>query len=123
MTDNLDLNDPNVSKVALKIFFRISEAWGLEPEEEQTLLGNLNSETIDMWRSGAGPKAPAETIIQISYVLGIYKSLRTLFPTEDRANEWPHKPNRAFGGKSALKVMLSGGLADVRSYLAAHEHS
>ena len=123
MTDNLDLNDPNVSKVALKIFFRISEAWGLKSEEEQALLGNPSPETIDLWRNEAGPIAPAETIMQISYVLGLYKSLRILFPTEDRANEWPHKPNRAFGGKSALKVMLSGGLADVRSYLAAHVNS
>jgi hypothetical protein len=121
MAENLDLNDPNISRVALKIFFRISEAWGLKPEEEKTLLGNPSSATLAMWRDGTGPKAPTETIMQISYVLGIYRSLRSLFPTENRANAWPQKPNCAFGGKSALNVMLSGGVADVRRYLAANE--
>jgi hypothetical protein len=76
---------------------RIAEGWGLNDDEIQQLLG--------------------DDLERISCVLGIYKALRTIFPFEDRANAWPAKPNAAFGGESALSVMLDGGLAEVGLYL------
>ncbi|MDC9611631.1 MbcA/ParS/Xre antitoxin family protein, partial [Pseudoalteromonas sp. GABNS16H] len=76
---------------------RIAGRWGLAQEQIELLLSN------DLER--------------ISYVLGIYKALRIIYPTEERANAWPAKPNRAFGGRSALDLMLEGDLAKVRRYL------
>ena len=66
----------------------------------------------------------ADTLERISYVMGIYKALRILLPTEEAANDWVKKPNtaRGFNGKSALDRMLAGrviDLADVRRYLDA----
>ena len=66
----------------------------------------------------------ADTLERISYVLGIYKALRILLPTEAAANEWIHKPNSAylFGGNSALEKLMKGhviDLADVRRYVDA----
>ena len=65
-----------------------------------------------------------DTLERISYILGIYKALRILLPTEKAANEWLHKPNNAplFGGRSALEKLMKGhvlDLADVRRYLDA----
>ena len=61
---------------------------------------------------------------RISYLLGIYKALHILLPTEHAANAWLKKPNTAplFAGQTALKKMLRGSivdLADVRRYLDA----
>ncbi|MCE0760976.1 MbcA/ParS/Xre antitoxin family protein [Marinobacter sp. G11] len=76
---------------------RIAGRWGLNHDQIDVLLGN--------------------DIEKISYVLGIYKALRIIYPTEERANAWPAKPNRAFGGRSAVDLMLEGDLARVRRYL------
>src|SRR5690554_630537 len=76
---------------------RIAGRWGLTQGQIEALLGN--------------------DIEKISYVLGIYKALRVLYPIEERANAWPAKPNRAFEGRSPLDLMLEGDLARVRRYL------
>lgn len=117
----LEKRDPKeVSRVGLKTFFNITQLWGLRPQEERILLGEPANSTFYKWRNGEGPVVPKDTMERISYVLGIYKALRILFPTEERAAAWPKKPNRYFGGDSALDVMLKGSvtnLADVRRYL------
>ncbi|MCP8689329.1 MbcA/ParS/Xre antitoxin family protein [Marinobacterium sedimentorum] len=113
--------DPKrVSQVSLKVFFNIASAWHLSREQEQVLLGEPARSTFYKWRKGEGPVLPRDTLERISYVMGIYKALRILFPTEDQANAWPAKANAYFGGESALTVMLQGSLinlADVRRYL------
>ncbi len=122
-SDILAQKDPKaVSDTALKVFFNIAKAWGLSSQDEMILLGCPARSTFYKWRSGEGPAVPKDTLERISYVMGIYKALRLLFPTEDQANAWPNKPNRDFGGASALNVMLEGSvinLADVRRYLDA----
>jgi len=115
--------DPKVvSNTALKVFFNIAKEWGLSSQDEMTLLGSPARSTFYKWRSGVGPAVPKDTLERISYVMGIYKALRLLFPTQEQANAWPKKPNRDFDGTSALNVMLKGSvinLADVRRYLDA----
>ncbi|WP_415257257.1 MbcA/ParS/Xre antitoxin family protein [Sulfitobacter sp.] len=54
--------------------------------------------------------------------MGIHKALRIIFTEADRSYRWVKKPNDAFGGSSALEVMLGGELTDVmrvRRYLDA----
>ena len=106
-----------VSMTALKGVFRIFDAWKLEDEQVRCLLGKPDDKTFANMRGGAIWSLPHDTLFRISYVFGIYKALRIIFPTEDRANAWPKKPNGAFDGASALDVMLEGRLADVRRYL------
>lgn len=53
---------------------------------------------------------------RITYVFGIYKYLRTIFPTEQQANEWVRKPNKAFGGRPAIEAMIDAP-SSVRRYL------
>ena len=61
---------------------------------------------------------------RISYVIGTYKALQILLPSEQAADAWIKAPNTAplFGGRSALDRMLSGQVSDlyvVRQYLDA----
>ena len=113
-----------LGSTALTAFFNITAAWGLTAEDERTLLGAPPRSTFFKWKSERAAKLSADTLERISYVMGIYKALRILLPTEDAANGWIKKPNtgRGFAGKSALERMLAGrvvDLADVRRYLDA----
>lgn len=119
----LEKTDPKeVSRIALKGFFNITALWGLKASDQRILLGDPASSTFYKWRNGEGPAVPRDTLERISYIMGIYKALRILYPTEERAAAWPNRPNRRFGGDTPLDVMLKGSvtnLADVRRYLDA----
>lgn len=119
-----DFDSQELGSAALTAFFNITAAWGLSAEEERTLLGAPPRSTFFKWKSERAAKLSADTIERISYVLGIYKALRILLPTQEAADAWVKKPNTAhgFAGKSALQRMLAGrviDLADVRRYLDA----
>ena len=61
-----------------------------------------------------------DQMARMSNLMGIHKALRLTFVDTDRVYSWPRLPNEAFGGRSALQVMLSGELTDlmrVRRYL------
>src|SRR5690554_3916922 len=99
LTANNPLTSKNpkaVSRTAIKVFFNITEGWSLKPQDEKNLLGEPPSSTFYKWRNGEGPALSRDTLERISYVMGIYKALRILFPTEEQANAWPKKENRDF---------------------------
>lgn len=113
----------NKNAVALKAFFGITHKWKLLAEQERILLGTTPA-TFYRWKKNRNGSLSPDTLERISYILGIYKALRILLPSEDAANKWIKKPNKAilFGGKSALDKLLIGrviDLADVRRYLDA----
>jgi hypothetical protein len=61
---------------------------------------------------------------RLSLILGIYKALQILFPAPLQSDGWVRRPSSspALGGRSALEVMLGGGVEDlyrVRRYLDA----
>jgi hypothetical protein len=107
----------------LRAFARIAQAWDLSTEEQRRLLGEPPRSTFFAWR-----KAPAQaalsrdTLERLSLILGIYKSLQILLPDAMAADAWVKKPNAAFGGSSALALMLGGNVGDllrVRRWLDA----
>jgi hypothetical protein len=109
--------------VALKAFFNITQKWALSSEQESILLG-VPLSTLYRWKSKRDGALTPDTLERISYILGIYKALRILLPTEDAANKWINKTNSAplFNGSTALDKLLKGhviDLADVRRYLDA----
>lgn len=117
--------DPDeLGSAALTAFFNITAAWRLGAEEERVLLGSPPRSTFFKWKSERAARVSADTLERISYVMGIYKALHILLPTQEVADAWVKKPNSAygFGGKSALERMLAGrvvDLADVRRYVDA----
>lgn len=117
--------DPKTaSGPALRTFFRIAERWNLNVEEQMTLLGITARSTYFKWKQDMDGRLTLDTLERISYVFGIFKALNILLPEEEAADAWIKKPNDAsmFGGKPALKRMLSGRVSDlyvVRQYLDA----
>jgi hypothetical protein len=108
-----DLADPRTSEVAKRGFFRVAELWKLSAQQARVLLGEPSRSTFFSWKKGDGGLLPRDAFERVSYVLGIYKALQVLFPDPHQADEWIHKPNQAFGGRSALDHMLAGNVADL----------
>lgn len=119
-----DLSTRESAQALLRTFFRIAEAWQLSTAEAMTLLGLRSRSTFHVWKDGRAGALSRDTVERISYVLGIYKALRILLPSDAAADAWIRKPNAAplFGGRSALDRLMSGNVADlyeVRRYLDA----
>src|ERR1700680_4214807 len=107
-----------------RTFFRIAEKWHLNNAQQMSLLGVSAPSTFFKWRKEQPDSLPRDVLERISYVLGVYKALHTLFPDDRAADSWVHRPNTApmFGGKPALERMLHGNVGDlyiVRQYLDA----
>lgn len=119
-TDTYDLNGSEVARVALKAFFKLSQAWGLTREEAQVLLGSPSESTYYRWRQGKVASLPRDTLERISVLIGIYKALHILFPIATRADDYIRRANSDFAGRSAMDVMLQGSvdaLYQIRRYL------
>lgn len=119
-----DLATREAGQAILRTFFSIAAAWKLSPREAMTLLGLRSRSTYHVWKDGKSGPLPRDTLERLSYVLGIYKALQMLLPSDEAADAWIRKPNAAplFGGKSALERLLSGNVSDlyeVRRYLDA----
>jgi hypothetical protein len=111
----VDLNDKSareqLSKAALKGFFKLAKAWSLKDEQACNLLGGLSSSTFYEWKKKPDRVLEVDRITRISYLLGIYKALHILYGDE-LADKWVGLPNRnaIFGGKTPLEYMQEGGL-------------
>lgn len=118
----LNKSPEKTAKVALSVFFNITDAWGVKSDEQRILLGSPASSTLFKWKKGEASKISVDTLERISYIMGIYKALGILFPTREQADAWIKKANRDFDGQTALSFMLKGSmvnLSDTRRYLDA----
>jgi len=110
--------------VALKGFFNICCEWDCTQEEMMQLLGGVSRDTLVKYQTLPQAKLSQDTLERISYILGIYKSLRIMYPTAERANrrirlETSEAP---FAGTSALDFMARGSmkhLMEARRYFDA----
>jgi len=96
--------------------------WGLTDAEACVLLGGVSKRTYARWKDGDIGRLTIDQKTRLSVLMGIHKALRILFTEKTRVYEWVKKPNQAFGGRSALDIMLGGYLTDlfrVRHYLDA----
>ena len=96
--------------------------WGLTDVEACVLLGGVSKRTYARWKDGDIGRLTIDQKTRLSVLMGIHKALRILFTEKARVYEWVKKPNKAFGGRSALDIMLGGYLTDlfrVRHYLDA----
>ena len=80
---------------------------------------DIRSWTVGMMKQFSG-QSEAE-LERVSYTLGIYKAIHTIFTNDANVQHWLRAANKGFNGDSALQRMTSGvkGIADVRSYLDA----
>jgi hypothetical protein len=110
--------------VAIKLFFGISQQWNLTDDQRCVLAGLATRTTLHNWRNKLAADEPIklskDTLERLSYIAGIYKGVQSLFADPDQWQQWVQKPNRDFGGRSALDRMLAGSVADlldVRRYI------
>jgi hypothetical protein len=113
-------------KAGLKAFFRITDSWSLTREQRRTLLGNPGKTLYSEWKNGKVTARAVSTDLldRLSYILGIYKSLKIMHSRENQLKFLQHPTQVApFLNKSVLDYMLSGhlvALSDVRRYLDFH---
>jgi len=101
---------------------RLFGLWELTDAEACVLLGELSPRTYARWKAGDIGRIGRDLKARLSNLIGIHKALRIIFTEPARAYGWVKRPNQAFGGRSALEVMLQGDLLDlvrVRRYLDA----
>lgn len=121
---NPQADQQKLCRVAVKLFFGITEEWQLTDEQRCILAGIGTRTTLHNWRQKLEANEPIklsrDTLERLSYISGIYKAIQLLFSDAEQWRLWVHKPNRDFGGMSALDRMLAGkvvDLSDVRRYL------
>lgn len=124
MTTPMTRNERNRAGPAMKAFRQVADAWHLTDSEQSLILGQPVESVRAALHAGDVDELWSITFERVSYVLGIYRALHTLFPNQHQADGWIRRPNQAslFGGSTALSLMCSGQLHDlaaVRQYLEA----
>ncbi|MFT6091037.1 MbcA/ParS/Xre antitoxin family protein [Sulfitobacter sp.] len=113
-----DAEGAAMARAVVNLFRR----WEITDGQASVLLGGLSARTWARWKVGEVGRIPRDLKSRLSNLMGIHKALRIIFTEADRSYRWVKKPNDAFGGSSALEVMLGGELTDVmrvRRYLDA----
>lgn len=101
-----------LSGSALKGFFRLASHWSLRDEDAKQLLGGVtNGPYYEMKKRPDRRVLDPDTLLRISYLLGIFKALNVLH-SRPLADEWMSLPNsnRIFGGGTPLGYVIRGGL-------------
>jgi hypothetical protein len=115
-----------LSASALNGFFRLAKRWSLRDEDAKQLLGGVtNGPYYEMKRHPDDRVLDSDTLLRISYLLGIFKALNSLHG-QPLADEWISLPNsnRIFGGGTPLGYMIRGGppaMSTVRRLLDARQ--
>jgi uncharacterized protein (DUF2384 family) len=112
---------PTAGSVAVKAFNRIADAWGLTRSERRTLLA-ISERTADRWKDPAKAEPTRDQLERISYVVGIFGGLASIFENAPLAREWVRRENADFGARRPLDRMLAGNVGDlafVRAYVDA----
>ena len=102
-------------RAALNLF----HLWSVTDENAAVLL-DLPIRSYRRWKAGEIGRTDRDTKARLSNLIGIHKALRIIFSEPQRGYAWIQAPNFAFGGRTALEVMLGGELTDlmrVRRYL------
>ncbi len=101
-----------LSGPALRTFFNVARAWELSTAESRALLGWPAASTFHKYKAGDHGTLPYDTLIRVSLVLGIYKSLQLLYPDARFADRWMRMPNSnaVFGGTTPIELVVDGGI-------------
>lgn len=100
---------------------RLFAQWDLTDEQAATLL-DMPVRSYRRWKAGEQGRIDRDGKARLSNLMGIHKALRIIFTEAARGYRWVKAANDAFGGRSALDIMLGGELTDlmrVRRYLDA----
>ena len=99
---------------AVNAALNVLNQWSVPREQQCAMLGISERSWYD-WKRSAPARVAADALERISYILGIWKALRQLFPDQQGYRRWPSLPNTAppFGGRPPLERMSAGQVADL----------
>ena len=105
-------------EVVWKSLMNLVDRFDLKESEARILMGDMPRSTYTSHRA----KLNRDQEERVSYLLGIYKSLRILFDDGEQANTWINRSNALppFNGLTPKEYMLEGGivrLSEVRKFL------
>lgn len=112
---------PDEGAAAFRAVLNLFGKWNVTDEQAATLL-DMTPRTYARWKAEGPGRISRDGRARLSNILGIHKALRIIFHEPQRGYHWISSPNAAFGGASALDIMLGGELTDimrVRRYLDA----
>ena len=104
-------------RAALNLF----QLWDVTDDQAATLL-DLTKRTYARWKTGDIGRIGRDGKARLSNLMGIHKALRIVFNDAVRGYTWVQTANDAFGGRSALDIMMGGEITDImriRRYLDA----
>lgn len=109
--------DGTLAGPALRAFTQIAEAWSLTEQEQWAILGQPVDAAFAVIGAGDVDDLWPDTLKRVSYVLGIYRALHTIFSDPEQANSWVRRPNAAptLNGSTALALISSGMFSDLES--------
>jgi len=105
-----------------RLVMQLFAHWEVSTAEQAALLGLSanNRATLVRYRKGEPPADSRDLLDRVGHLLGIHKSLRTLFAQDpDLAYRWMTTPNRRLGARPVDVVIERGfeGLLAIRRYL------
>ena len=116
----------DLAGAGLRAFFNIAKVWKLTERQQLSLLGLTVRSTLFAWKSKSAKgavKLGPDTLERLGHLVGIWKDLAILFPEDEIADHWLHRPNDNFPfmGEPPLLLMQFSmeGLAQVRRHLDA----
>ena len=117
-SQNIDLSDPDerarLSGPAILAFLTLAANWKLDDEEARALLGVCEGKFAAL-KSGTHEPLDEGTLLRISNLVGIYRSLNTLHGPK-LAAEWLMLPNanEMFNGSTPLDHLCANGIPAFR---------
>jgi hypothetical protein len=118
--DQIDITSPEqrarLGPSALKAFFNIVKVWHLRDEDAMRLLGGVASSTYYAMKKSPRRTLDADTMLRISYLVGIFKALNILYG-KALADRWITLPNQnpIFRGVTPLEYMIRGGIPAIQT--------
>lgn len=115
----VDITSPEERKrlgpSALKAFFNIARCWQLRDDDAMQLLGGMASSTYYAMKKSPRRVLDADTMLRISYLVGIFKALNILH-SKALADRWVTlaNANPIFRGATPLEYMIRGGIPAIQ---------
>jgi len=93
--------------------------WSQSKDAQAKLLGKKNLDELESLSRTESIEFTNDELVRISYIIRIYKYLRTIFTVENQANGWVNRRNKQFDNLTASEYMQNNGTEGIE-YVCHH---